>query len=167
MEVKRRYSAPMFARLVARESDTVERKTGLGQDPIQDALVAMSNSEGGVIFVGVRDDGSLVGRRHDQSVDDKVHEAALSARDVGRYRIFEVDVAGTPVVAIKVERRIGGFAQTSSGRALIRRGGRNVALFGADLARFVSERALQRFELTDTGTTLSGVEASLLDEIRG
>lgn len=167
MEVKSHYSAAEFTRLVARESDKVERKTGLGQDPIQEALVALSNTDGGVIFVGVRDDGSLVGRRHDQAVDDKIHEAAMSARDVGRYRIFEVDVAGTPVVAIKVERRIGGFAQTSSGRTLIRRGGRNVALFGPDLVRFVGERALQRFEVTDTGATLSAVDSSLRDEVCG
>ncbi len=139
---------------------------GLGHDPIQETLVAFSNTGGGVIFVGVRDDGTVVGRRHDQFVDDKIHEAALSARDVGRYHILEIDVEGTPVVAIRVEARVEGFAQTSNGRVLVRQGGRNVSLFGADLARLISEHALRRFELTDTGLERGAIQAELLEELR-
>ncbi|MGH2820984.1 MAG: ATP-binding protein [Actinomycetota bacterium] len=126
------YTRAAFSKLVSRESETVERKTGTGHHPIQEAIVAFSNTEGGAIFVGVRDDGTVVGRKHDQGVDDKIHEAALSARDTGRYRVTEIDVEGTPIVAIVVERRVERFAQTSDGRVLVRRGGRNVTLFGAD-----------------------------------
>jgi len=165
MQVRSSYTSAQFARLVLRESNRVERKMGLGHDPIQQTLVAFSNTGGGVIFVGVRDDGTVVGRRHDQFVDDKIHEAALSARDVGRYHIQEIDVQGTPVVAIRVEARVEGFAQTSDGRVLVRRGGRNISLFGADLARLINERALRRFELTDTGLGRGAIQDGLLDEL--
>ena len=57
VELQASYSARTFAQLIARESDTIERKTGVGTEPMQAALVAMSNGEGGVIFVGVRDSG--------------------------------------------------------------------------------------------------------------
>lgn len=165
MDLQASYSARAFAQLIARESDTIERKTGVGVDPMQAALVAMSNGEGGVIFVGVRDDGEVIGRAHDQGADDKIHEAALSARDVGRYIISEVAVANRPVIAIQVRRREEGFAQTSDGRVLVRRGGRNVALYGADLANFIQRRALRRFELSDTGIVLDDADSGLLGEV--
>ena len=102
-------------------------------------------------FSWVSNDGTVVGKRLDQSSQDRIHEAAVEARDIGRYRIQSVTVAGREVIGISVERRIEGFAQTSNGRVLVRRGARNVALFGPDLIRLVNERSLRRFELTNTG----------------
>lgn len=151
MNIRNEYGLRDFERLVARETDRIERKSGIGQKPIQEALVALSNSEGGAIFVGVTDDGGVIGRRFDQGVEDAVHEAALAARDLGRYRVFPVDVEGTTVVAIAVDRRVEGFAQTSDGRILVRRGGRNVSMYGPELARFISERSFRRFELAEAG----------------
>jgi ATP-dependent DNA helicase RecG len=166
MRLRSSYKPSEFSRLTGRESDVVEKKSGLGQRAIQEALVAMSNSQGGVIFVGVQDDGTVVGRRHEQGVDDRIHEAALAVQNVGRYRITQVEVGDKPVVAIEVQRRVEGFAQTSDGRILVRRGGRNTALFGADLTRFVNERALRRFELTDTGLDASAMAQEFLNEVQ-
>lgn len=165
VKVKESYEADEFQRLISRESDTLELKAGLGQEPLQDSLVALSNGVGGVIFIGVRDDRTVIGRAHDQAADDKVHEAALSARDVGRYRIREVRVAGRAIVAVEVHRREEGFAQTSNGRILVRRGGRNVALYGADLASFIQQRALRRFELSDSGLPRSAASSELVAEV--
>lgn len=164
VRLKSSYSRAEFGHLVGRE-DEIERKMGLGNEAMQECMVALSNTSGGVIFVGVQDDGMIVGRRRDQFVDDKIHEAALAARDVGRYQISEVDVVGKPIVAIAIERRTEGFSQTSNGRVLVRRGGRNVPLFGADLARFMSERALQRFEQTDSGIRIDDCDPELLTEL--
>jgi predicted HTH transcriptional regulator len=84
MKVKENYKAPEFARLIEREGDELELKLGLGSDPLQEAMVALSNTTGGHIFVGVADDGRVQGRRLDQGVEDKIHESALAVRDVGR-----------------------------------------------------------------------------------
>ena len=119
---KRQYTHGEFMRLISNEGDLIEKKTGVGQVPLQEAFVGFSNAEGGDIFVGVTDEGRVVGRRLDQGVEDRIHEAALAARDVGRYKIFEIDVAGTQVTVINIKRRVEGFAQTSNGRVLIRRG---------------------------------------------
>jgi ATP-dependent DNA helicase RecG len=162
---KRQYTISEFRSLIANEGDFIEKKTGVGQDPMQEAFVGFSNAEGGAIFVGVTDDGIVPGRRLDQGVEDRIHEAALAATAVGRYRIFEIEVAGTPVTVIKVEKRVEGFAQTSNGRVLVRRGARNISLFGPDLARFISERTLHRFEQTESELSLQDADSALLSNL--
>jgi len=161
------YSAEDFAYLVDRESDQVELKTGVGLSPLQEALVAFSNAFGGAIFVGVTNEREVVGRRLDQATEDRVHEAARIAHGVGRYRVREIAVEGRPVVAVSVHRREDGFAQTSDGRLLVRRGGHNVALIGHEAWDFMSNRALRRFECSDSGVPLSHADPGLLEELCG
>ncbi|MGH9042620.1 MAG: ATP-binding protein [Acidimicrobiia bacterium] len=165
MRLKAEYGSDEFACLVERESERIERKTGLGDHPLQDAFVAFSNTDGGVIFVGVRDNGEVVGRVHDQGSDDRIHAAALNARDVGRYGIIELKVAGKPVIAIEVKRREEGFSQTSDGRVLVRRGARNVALYGTDLTHLIQDRALRRFELVGSGVPRDAADEALVREV--
>src|SRR5438105_1243436 len=82
----------------AAESDSVERKSGTGQNPIARAITAFSNTEGGVLLVGVNDQGQLLGRPLTEGVEAAIHTAALTIHDPGRYWIKEVDLDGTPVV---------------------------------------------------------------------
>jgi predicted HTH transcriptional regulator len=58
--------------LVERETDQVELKTGVSGDKVQEAMVAFSNADGGVIFIGVQDDRTIVGRALDQGTDDAI-----------------------------------------------------------------------------------------------
>ncbi|MFN2389923.1 MAG: ATP-binding protein [Actinomycetota bacterium] len=162
---KTHYTHADFQELVANETDLIERKAGVGQDPLQEAFVAFSNAQGGTILVGVTDEGRVAGRRLDQGVVDRIHDAALAATNVGRYRIFEIQVGSTAITVITIEKRVEGFAQTSDGRVLVRRGARNISLFGADLSRFISERALQRFELTETDLTLERAVPEYLGDL--
>lgn len=120
-------------------------------------MVALSNSGGGVILVGVRDDRTAAGRRRDQGVDDDIHVAVFTAHSVGRYEITETAVDETPFVAIVVHSRTDDAAQTSDGRVLIRRGGHNVALFGRELPESLASRSLHRFESTDSHVPSSEV----------
>lgn len=159
------YGAEQFAELIERETDSVELKTGTSQDKLQAAFVGLSNGDGGYIFIGVTDHRQVVGRRLDQGTDDKIHEAALAAHDVGRYSISQITVGGKPVIAVQVKRREEGFAQTSDGRVLVRRGGRNVALFGADAWEFISSRVLRRFERADSEIPFDRHDARLLEAL--
>lgn len=165
MPVQPTYTLAEFRGAFPAESDTVEFKEGLGAGALQEVLVALSNTSGGVVFLGVRDDGSISGRSFDDAIADRIHEIALSARDLGRYTISEVKVGDRPTVAIEVTRREEGFAQASDGRVLNRRGARNVALYGQDLARFLQQRALRRFELTDSGIHIRQVDEARLREV--
>lgn len=85
---------------------------------------------------------------------DAVVQAFRDTRDPGRYAIRSIQVDGVPVVAIAVAKRVNGFAQTSSGRVLARRGSAKAPLFGDELRRLVVERSLERFEEHDTGVSL-------------
>ncbi len=111
-------SAEAFQRVFAEETDYVEFKTGTGNQPLQDAIVAFSNAEGGVIFVGVKDDGSIAGREPTQGTLDAISQAFRDTRDPGRYSIRQILVGDRPILAIAVAKRVNGFAQTSSGRVL-------------------------------------------------
>lgn len=159
------YTAEEFASLVALESDDVELKTGIGNKPLQEVMVAFSNTDGGTVYVGVRDDRVVVGRRRDQGTDDGIHEAAMSARGLGKYVISEIDVAGSPLVVVDVDARHDEVAQTSDGRVLRRQGGRNVPVFGTDLWELMSSRALRRYEHADSHVGVDDVDAQAADEL--
>jgi len=159
-------STTEFAAAFRAEGEFVELKTSAGQKGLQRTVTAFSNSAGGVIVIGVGDDGSLIGRAMTPSVEDAIHQAALTLHDPGRYRIREVDVEGTPVTVVSVEKRSEGFAQMPDGQVLVRRGERTIPLIGGELQRFVLERALKRFELTESGALLREASPALLGDVR-
>lgn len=156
-----------FSRLIQREDHRVELKTGLGRRPIQEALVAMSNTSGGQIFFGVTDDRRVIGKQRTQGVDDAIHEAALTATNVGRYAIDNWTIDGVEIVVVKVDARHDEVAQTSDGRVLQRRGGRNVAVFGADLWTLMTSRSTRRYEEADSGVSTADVDADLAASVAG
>ena len=61
IEIPESMSAAVFRRLIEREHEQVELKKGAGRRPLQAVLVAMSNTDGGVIFIGIDDDRTVVG----------------------------------------------------------------------------------------------------------
>lgn len=153
-----------FAAAFPTESNYVERKTGVGgRTPGE--VVAFSNSDGGVILIGVEDDGNIVGRALTPGTEDEIHQRIRETNSPGRYSIHELGVDGRAIVVLAVARRIEGFAQTSDGRVLVRRGTMSVALIGEELVRFVNERALTRFEDTDTGLPVAAADAERLAEL--
>lgn len=155
-----------FAKEFNAEGDLVEFKRGTGQEALQTSAVAFSNSRGGVILIGVEDDGSVVGRSTDGGTLDAIHTALRNAHDLGRYEIASVDVGGTPVVVVSIARREQGFTQSSNGRVLVRRGTQDVALFGSELQRLINERSSSRFESTVTDITLESVDRAASERLR-
>jgi ATP-dependent DNA helicase RecG len=158
-------SSSEFNEAFPSESEFVERKSGFNRAAAQEAAVAFSNSDGGVILIGVDDAGVIVGRELTPGLLDDVHTAMREARDPGRYSVNELRVDDRPVVVLSIARRVEGFAQTSSGRVLVRRGTMKVALFGGELARFINERSLQRFEETESAVTFDRADANVLSEL--
>lgn len=154
-----------FSEAFPSESDFVERKSGYNRVAIQEAAVAFSNADGGLILIGVDDVGTVVGRELSPGLLDDIHRTMREARDPGRYGAHELAVNGRSVVVLSIARRVEGFSQTSSGRVLIRRGTMKVALFGTELARFINERSLRRFEEVDSDVSLSTADPELLSEL--
>ncbi|HET6449423.1 MAG TPA: ATP-binding protein [Conexibacter sp.] len=150
-----------FREAFPHEGQHVEFKTGIGSAQLQDTAVAFSNADGGVVLIGVRDDGEIAGRALDAGSQDDIHRAMQSARDVGRYAVAQIDIDGRAVCVLSVARRREGFAQTSGGVVKVRRGTRDDPLFGAELVRFANERTASRYESTQVGVTLKSVDPSL------
>jgi ATP-dependent DNA helicase RecG len=158
-------SGKEFQRAFPTESDYVERKRGASVNVIQRAIVAFSNSDGGVILIGVEDRGEIIGRAGGGATAT-VHEAAQAVHDPGRYWIHELQVDGKVITIVSVERRSQGFAQTADGRVLVRRGARSTPLIGGDLRRFISERSLERFDSSDAGVAVEEADEERLQEVQ-
>jgi ATP-dependent DNA helicase RecG len=165
--LKTQYTAAEFVVEFPGESETVEFKTGTGSTPLGEAAVALSNTNGGIIFVGVSDNGTVRGRPLDQGVAEQVNEALLSCHDIGRYEVLSVRVGDVDITAIRIAKRSEGFAQTSNGRVLVRRGPRNHALLGTELFSFISSRSFQRFETVESRSTLEDIDPDLLSQVGG
>jgi ATP-dependent DNA helicase RecG len=103
-------SSGEFREAFPAENDYVERKSGVGRAAVQDAVVAFSNADGGVVLIGVDDAGTILGRELSPSALDDIHQAIREARDPGRYSVHEVNVDGRPVIVIAVARRVEGFS---------------------------------------------------------
>lgn len=141
-------SVEAFAERFPSESSLIERKAGIGDKLVQE-VVAFSNSDGGVVLLGVADDGAIAGMGLTPAIEDKIHQR-LREVNPGRYTISPLTVGSRPITILAVARRREGFSQTTDGRVLVRRGTMSVPLFGEELVRFVNERALSRFETTET-----------------
>lgn len=153
-------TAEDFNREFPQEGQHVEFKTGIG-DEIQDAVTAFSNADGGVILVGVADNGDVVGRALDPGSADAIHERLRHVRDPGRYSLHEVAVGNRPIIAISVDRRQNGFAQTSKGVVRIRKGTLDEPLFGSELQRLVGRGKTRRFELSREQVPIDAVDQEL------
>ncbi|KAB2846330.1 MAG: hypothetical protein F9K44_15565 [Hyphomicrobiaceae bacterium] len=154
-----------FSKTFPSESELVEWKSGISNRPLQDAVVAFSNTGGGLVLIGVDDDGNVLGRELTPGTEDILHRLISDVRNPGRYWIQSLAVDDRPVVVLSIERRVEGFAQTSNGRILARRGAQNTPLFDTELSRFIAGRSLERFESRDTGIRLEGASEELLSRI--
>lgn len=147
-----------FASAFPAEDSYVERKRGIGDKLVAEA-VGFSNSDGGVILIGVEDSGAVAGRPLTPSVEDDLHQR-LRLVQPGRYTMHPLVVGSKEITVLAVARRREGFSQTTDGRVLVRRGTMSVALFGEELVRFVNERALSRFETTETSLSAGAASNS-------
>lgn len=154
-----------FASAFPGEGEHIEFKRGVSGAQLQDTAVAFSNADGGVLLVGVEDDGSILGRALDAGTQDDIHQAMQSARDVGRYAIAQLDVDGRPVCVLAVARRREGFAQTAKGVVKVRRGTRDEPLFGGELVRFANERTASRYEATVLRASIGDASPALRREL--
>lgn len=165
MDLAASYSEEEFAALIEREHDYFELKTGVSGTKIGECVVAFSNTDGGYIAVGVADDRTITGRRLDQGTLDGLHTAARAAHNIGRYAVTEVGVGSKSVVIVRVHRREEGFAQTSDGRLMVRRGSSNVALIGTEAWEFMSKRTLRRFENASAGVHYTNADVDLIAQL--
>ena len=155
-----------FAQAFPGEDDHIEFKQGIPEEKVREAVAAFSNADGGVVLLGVRDDGVVTGLDVTGETEARVHRLILGLHDAGRYLLHRLSVADRTVMVIAVQRRRDGFTQLADGRVLLRRGAMNSPLFGAELRAFVSQRSLSRFESTPVDIGLDDVDEPRLRKVR-
>ncbi len=148
------------------EGDYVEFKEGVSGRRIQEAVVAFSNTDGGVILVGVNDHGQVTGIGQPGEKTRQIHEAVHEVSSPGRYEVHEVAVGDRTVLVVAISRRHEGFAQTSDGVVRVRRGASNLPLIGVELSRFLARRAFNSFESTTTTVPFSAADPQLVQRLR-
>ena len=158
-------SGAQFREAFGSESEHVEWKAGAGSKPIQQTVVAFSNADGGVILIGVRDDGTVVGREPTPGLRDDLHRALREIHNPGRYEIHALDVDGTAITVLAIARRVEGVAQTPDGRVLLARGTRKEPLFGGELQRLLNERSLGRFDHSSTEVPFEAASRERIDRL--
>jgi ATP-dependent DNA helicase RecG len=158
-------SSTAFRRRYPAESQTVEFKQGVSETKIAEAVTAFSNTDGGVVLIGVAPTGDPRGTSVDGEALARLHRVVANVHRPGRYEIAALNITGVPLLALTVSRREGGYAQTTDGRVLVRRGAMNVALVGEQLDEFVTARALRRFETTAVELPDVAADADLLNEL--
>jgi ATP-dependent DNA helicase RecG len=162
---RQEFSLAEFREAFPKEGDYVEYKTSPARDPLGRTIVSFSNAAGGVVLVGVTDTGEPIHRGSVTSWMNSVHTIANAQRDIGRYYIRTVKVDGFTVLAVCVAARTNGVAQTSGGLPLIRRGDKDMPLFGADLADLVMSRMQAHYEENVSLVSLDQVPEEQLDAI--
>ncbi|MCC6755230.1 MAG: putative DNA binding domain-containing protein, partial [Solirubrobacterales bacterium] len=155
-----------FRREFPSESQHVEFKRGTSSKPLQETIVAFSNADGGVVLIGVEDDGQLSGRALDSGVADSIHQTVQSVHNPGRYSLHEVQVGQKPVTVISVAKRREGFSQQSNGIVRMRRGTRDEALIGTELRDLLTSRSTTHFESTPTAALVKDADPELLESLK-
>lgn len=147
------------------EGDHIELKRGVSESRVQEAAVAFSNAGGGVYIIGVSPTGAIDGLTQPGEASKDVHQALRDAQNLGRYDVRELVVGDRTVLVVSLARRHEGFAQTSAGVVLMRRGASNVALLGDELSRFLARRSFNRFETTPTPIRFDDAAPTLVNEL--
>jgi ATP-dependent DNA helicase RecG len=147
------------------EDDYVEFKQGLSGEKVPQAAVAFSNSDGGVVLMGVADDGTVHGLEVTGETRAAVHRLMAEILNPGRYELFDLTVGDKALLVLAVRPRHEGISQTSKGVPLVRRGAMNTPLVGDELAELLLRRRLRRFELEPTPVKKDAADPSLLDRV--
>lgn len=117
------------------EGDFVEFKQGLPETKRREAIVAFSNTDGGVVLLGVRDDGQVHGITSDGETIAKIHRSVAGVRNPGRYDVRSLLIGDRTILVLSVGRNGEGFAQMQDGRILVRRGAMNAPVFDSGCFR--------------------------------
>lgn len=151
-------SAEQFAKEFPAESESIEFKEGVPLDQIAKTAVAFSNTDGGVILLGVANTGQIKGLSLSSDKEIEIHNRLASVGELGAYQIHRFKVEGRDIAAIGVDRQRDGFAQLSNGQIMERRGASNHTLMGAQLADFIARRFVRAPEVTATAASADQID---------
>lgn len=147
------------------ETSTVEFKSeSVHPGTLAEEIVAFSNFEGGTVFIGVEDDGTITGCAGKDTEERIVNVCRNSIRPSVLPRIEKVFTANGTVFAVSVPRSESAHA-TSRGQYLIRVGSTKQLPTQHELIRLFQQRRLLQYDETPVlSGTLSSIDLRLVNE---
>lgn len=132
--------------------------------PIAETLVALANSEGGVLVLGMDEQGRLVGFYNDEEAADALQAALRLCRPPMRTEWSSEATAQGSVVLLRVPRS-GQIHSMDDGRVIVRRGAENHTLTGTEFDALAATRPVGDFELEPVaGATRADFDENVVDD---
>ena len=147
------------------ENQYVEWKEGTSREKLQEAIVAFSNTDGGVVMIGVDDRGIPIGKRLDEGTRKNLWEIINEIKSPGRLELSTLAVDRKEITLVLVENRKQGVARTSNGRLLIRRSKQNLAPSDDELVVLLSQRIQEAFDSCPSRWSLGDADPDMLSSL--
>ncbi len=160
-------SVEEFAAEFPAESEWVEFKEGFPVERITKTAAAFSNTDGGVILLGVSDSGEVKGVALSSAKEVEIHNRLATVSGLGIYEMHHLEVGGWQVVVIAVARQRDGFAQLRGGQIKERRGASDRTLMGTQLADFIARRFVRAPEVSATTAGIDRIDQDLAQQLAG
>jgi ATP-dependent DNA helicase RecG len=127
-------------------------------------LVALANSEGGLIILGMESDGRLAGPIWEEEAEEALRLAAGMCSPPVPSRSGSTDIADGRLVTIDVSRSTL-LHSLADGRVLVRSGQENRPLGGPDIGRLAASKSSPDFETESVaGASQDDFDSEILDE---
>jgi ATP-dependent DNA helicase RecG len=145
----------VLALIAAGEGPSVEFKRNvLQRSDTASELIAFANTNGGILLVGVADDGTIVGVADPDGVANALANISRDNCRPALYPLIErVNVKGTPVIVAQVEKRAGPPYENNSGQCYIRVGSTKQLASPQQRARMLQQSGLYHFDETPVLST--------------
>ncbi len=127
---------------------------------LAECLVAFANAGGGMVILGLNEDGDLVNPIWDQEAEDTLRQAVLQCRPPVIVQWERVERGNTRLIGIRVPRSPQ-LHSLSDGRVLVRHGTDNRLMTGQELAFLASSHQPMEYE----AEVVPGAHAADLDPL--
>ena len=127
-----------------REAETEEYKRSWQEKECLDALAALANTRGGVLWVGVQDNGSVAGWHGDGKEMERISNTIVAKLQVHPRSMTIETLEGTPVLAIQMSQAVSPVAL--NGRFYRRVGNSTREVPAEELPRFFLEKTGQSWD---------------------
>jgi len=141
-----------------REDDTHEFKEMWSKTALED-IAALANHKGGVLLIGIADDGTIVGLEEKDSAVQAIVNQIVDVLGVNP-RVDWRSYAGKQVLAVEVDAAA--VPVTCKGRYLVRVGSTNRTMTREQLTRRLLKSSGQQWDALATDATLDDVDADAL-----
>ena len=143
-----------------REAETEEYKRSWQEKECLDALAALANTRGGVLWVGVQDNGSIVGWQGDGKEMERISNTIVAKLQVHPRSMTIETLEGTPVLAIQMAQASAPVAL--NGRFFRRVGNSTREVPTEELPRFLLEKTGQSWDELPSDATMGDLFAEAI-----